>query len=352
MRNHRIVAIPGDGIGPEVLEAGLTVLGALEKAEGFSLEVKRVPWGSNFYLEHGRMVEEGGIESLRGYEAIYFGAVGSTKVPDHVTVWELILPIRQKFDQFVNLRPMRLLPGLKSPLAGRGPADIDMVCVRENTEGEYCGAGGFVHRGRPEELANEVATFTRRGIERLVRYAFELARTRPRKSLASATKSNALKHSMVLWDEVVEEVAGQFKDVTLRRYHVDALAARMVTQPDTVDVIAASNLFGDILTDLGAAVSGSLGVAPSGNLDPTRANPSMFEPIHGSAPDIVGRGIANPIGAVWAGAMMLDHIGEGPAAARLVRAIERVTAEGKVRTPDLGGSATTEQMTRALVEAL
>jgi tartrate dehydrogenase/decarboxylase/D-malate dehydrogenase len=352
MKTHKIAALPGDGIGPEVLEAGLTVLETLEKSEGFALNTVRFPWGSAFYLQHGRMVPEGGFETLRSYDAIYFGAVGSKAVPDHVTVWDLILPIRQKFDQYVNLRPMRLLPGLKSPLDGRGPKDIDMVCVRENTEGEYCGVGGFTHRGRAGEMATEVATFTRAGIERLVRFGFELARTRPRKMVASATKSNALKHSMVLWDEVVEDVAAQFKDITLRKYHVDALAARMVTQPDTVDVIVASNLFGDILTDLGAAISGSLGTAPSGNLDPTRKNPSMFEPIHGSAPDIAGKGIANPIGAVWAGAMMLEHLGEKQAAQRVIRAIEKVTLEGKVRTPDLGGSATTADMTRALVGAL
>ena len=298
------------------------------------------------------MVKEGGIESLRGFDAIYFGAVGSKEVPDHITVWDLILPIRQKFDQYVNLRPMRLLPGLKSPLGGRGPADIDMVCVRENTEGEYSGVGGFVHRGRAGELANEVATFTRAGITRVATFAFELARTRPKRLVASATKSNALRHSMVIWDEVLEEVAGRFPDVMCRKYHVDALAARMVTQPDTVDVIVASNLFGDILTDLGAAISGSLGTAPSGNLDPTRKNPSMFEPIHGSAPDIAGKGIANPIGAVWAGAMMLEHLGEKQAAQRVIRAIEKVTLEGRVRTPDLGGSATTADMTQALLDAL
>ena len=352
MRSHRVAAIPGDGIGPEVLEAGLTVIEALEKSEGFGLNTIRFPWGSEFYLQHGRMMKEGGLEALRGFEAIYFGAVGSKAVPDHVTVWELILPIRQTFDQYVNLRPMRLLPGLKSPLLGRSSADIDMVCVRENTEGEYCGVGGFVHRGRPGELATEVATFTRAGIERVVQFAFELARTRPKKLIASATKSNALRHSMVLWDEVVEEVASRFTDVTVRRYHVDALAARMVAHPDTLDVIVASNLFGDILTDLGAAISGSLGIAPSANLDPTRLNPSMFEPIHGSAPDIAGRGIANPIGAVWAGAMMLEHLGENLAGARIIRAIEKVTSEGKVRTPDLGGSATTAEMTQALLDAL
>ncbi len=352
MRTHKIAAIPGDGIGPEVLEAGLSVLEAIEKDEGYQLNTIRFPWGSEFYQQHGRMMKEGGIESLQSFDAIYFGAVGSREVPDHITVWELILPIRQKFDQYVNLRPMRLLPGLLSPLSGRGSADIDMVCVRENTEGEYSGVGGFVHRGRAGEMANEVATFTRSGIERVARYAFEVARKRPRKLLASATKSNALRHSMVLWDEVVEEVSGQFPDVTLRRYHVDALAARMVTQPDTIDVIVASNLFGDILTDLGAAISGSLGTAPSGNLNPTRKHPSMFEPIHGSAPDIAGKGIANPIGAVWAGAMMLDHLGETKAAARVIQAIEKVTLEGKVRTPDLGGSAATTDMAKALIDAL
>jgi len=352
VRTHKIAAIPGDGIGPEVLEAGLTVLEALEKSEGFALNTVRFPWGSEFYLQHGRMVKEGGFDALRAFDAIYFGAVGSKDVPDHVTVWQLILPIRQTFDQYVNLRPMRLLPGLKSPLGGRGPADIDMVCVRENTEGEYSGVGGFVHRHQPGELANEVATFTRAGIERLVTYGFELARTRPKKLLASATKSNALRHSMVLWDEVVEDVAARFKDVTMRRYHVDAIAARMVTHPDTLDVIVASNLFGDILTDIGGAISGSLGTAPSGNLDPSRRNPSMFEPIHGSAPDIAGKKIANPIGAVWAGALMLEHLGEKAAADRVMKAIERVTADGKVRTPDLGGTANTADMTKALVDAL
>jgi tartrate dehydrogenase/decarboxylase / D-malate dehydrogenase len=352
MRTHKIAALPGDGIGPEVLEAGLKILEAIEKTEGFQLNTIRFPWGSQFYRDHGRMVKEGGIESLRSFDAIYFGAVGSKDVPDHVTVWDLILPIRQKFDQYVNLRPMRLLPGLTSPLSGRRSADIDMVCVRENTEGEYSGTGGFLHRGHKGELATEVSTFTRAGIERVVRYAFETARNRPRKLLASATKSNALRHSMVLWDEVVEAISPEFPDVTVRRYHVDALAARMVTQPDTIDVIVASNLFGDILTDLGAAISGSLGTAPSGNLDPTRSNPSMFEPIHGSAPDIAGRGVANPIGAVWAGAMMLDHLGEHPAAGRIIRAIEKVTLEGRVRTPDLGGSASTVDMTNALLDAL
>ena len=352
MTSYRIAAIPGDGIGPEVLSAGLTVIGEAARREGFELQVATLDWGSAYYRGHGRMMEAGGIESLRGFDAIYFGAIGSKDVPDHVAVWDLVLPIRQQLDQYVNLRPMRLLPGVRTPLAGRGPKDIDMVCVRENTEGEYSGAGGFVHRGLESEMAQEIATFTRHGIERVVRYAFDLAKRRPRKLLASATKSNALKHSMVLWDEVVERVAQEYPEVTTRKYHVDALAARMVTHPDTIDVIVASNLFGDILTDLGGAISGSLGTAPSGNLDPTRRSPSMFEPIHGSAPDIAGQGIANPIGAVWAGSMMLEHLGQPAAATRIVGAIEKVTLEGRVRTPDLGGSARTIDMTLALVEAL
>jgi tartrate dehydrogenase/decarboxylase/D-malate dehydrogenase len=267
-------------------------------------------------------------------------------------VWELILPLRQRFDQYVNLRPMRLLGGTAGPLAGRGPADIDMVCVRENSEGEYAGLGGRVHAGTPNEVAEQTGIFTRRGIERIVRYGFEVARSRPRKLLASATKSNALQHSMVLWDEVVAAIAPDYPDVTVRKYHVDALAARMVTHPQTLDTIVASNLFGDILTDIGSAISGSLGIGPGANINPERTYPSMFEPIHGSAPDIAGKGVANPIAAIWAGSMMLDHLGEGEAARRMLSAIERVVADGKVRTPDLGGRATTWEVMQAVAAAL
>jgi tartrate dehydrogenase/decarboxylase/D-malate dehydrogenase len=266
-------------------------------------------------------------------------------------VWELILPIRQKFDQYVNLRPMRLLPGIASPLAGRGAAEIDMVCVRENSEGEYAGFGGRLHAGTAEEVAEQTSVFTRRGVERLARFGFETAAKRPRRRLASATKSNAMQHTMVLWDEAVAAVAADYPTVEWRKYHVDALAARMVTDPGSLDVIVASNLFGDILTDLGAAVSGSLGVAPGANLNPEKRFPSMFEPIHGSAPDIAGRGIANPIGAIWAGALMLDHLGVGVAHDRIVRAIERVLEDG-VRTPDLGGEARTSDVTAAVLERL
>src|SRR4030095_737753 len=310
----RVAVLPGDGIGKEVIPAGIEVLSralATSKLDSVSdMEFVQFPWGCDFYRKNGRMMDADGFDVLQKFDAIYLGAIGDPKVPDHVSVWELILPIRQRFDQYVNLRPMRLLPGVSCPLSNRTPADVDMICVRENSEGEYAGLGGRMHVGTPHEVAEQTGLFTRRGIERIARYAFEVARRRPRKKLASATKSNALQHSMVLWDTVVEAVKGDYPDVPLAKYHVDARAARRVTHPQTVDVIVASNLFGDILTDLGAAISGSLGVAPGANINPERRYPSMFEPIHGSAPDIAGKGIANPVGAIWAGAMMLDHLGE------------------------------------------
>jgi len=292
------------------------------------------------------------IDQVLKFDAIYLGAIGDPRVADHISARELILPLRQRLRQYVNLRPMRLLPGITSPLAGRGAADINMVCVRENSEGEYCGIGGRLHVGTADELAEQTSIFTRRGVERIARYAFTLARSRPRKLLASATKSNALHHALVMWDEVVAEVAKEFPDVTLRKYHVDALAARMITHPQSLDVIVASNLFGDILTDIGSAISGSLGVGPSGNINPDRTAPSMFEPIHGSAPDIAGKGVANPIAAIWAGAMMLDHLGERAAHDSILRAIEGVIGDERVKTPDLGGRATTADMTKAVTSAL
>jgi tartrate dehydrogenase/decarboxylase/D-malate dehydrogenase len=293
-------------------------------------------------------MDEDGFERLARFDAIYLGAIGDPRVPDHVAVWDLLLPLRQRFQQYVNLRPMRLLPGLTSPLANRGPADIDMVCVRENSEGEYAGIGGRLHVGTKHEVAEQTGIFTRHGIERIIRYGFEVAAARPRKLLASATKSNALRHSMVLWDQVTDAVATEFPAVTVRKYHVDALAARMISHPQTIDVIVASNLFGDILTDIGSAISGSLGIGPSGNINPQRDYPSMFEPIHGSAPDISGKGVANPIGTIWAGAMMLDHLGHHELHNRIVAAIERVVASGKLATPDLGGKATTDQVAAAI----
>jgi tartrate dehydrogenase/decarboxylase / D-malate dehydrogenase len=348
----RVAVIAGDGIGQEVIPAGIEVVKKAAAACGATVEFTEVPWGCDFYKKTGRMMPEDGFDRLQEFDAIYLGAIGDPSVPDHIAVWQLILPIRQRFDQYVNLRPMRLVEGVTTPLANRKPADIDMVCVRENSEGEYGGIGGRVHAGRPEESAQQLSVFTRHGIERIARYAFETAMRRPRKLLASATKSNALNHSMVLWDEVVDGVAKDYPSVSWRKYHVDALAARMVTDPASIDVILASNLFGDILTDLGAAVSGSLGIAPSGNINPERKHPSMFEPIHGSAPDIKGKGIANPIGAIWAGALMLDHLGARAGHDLVVRAIEKVLATGGPRTPDLGGKATTKDVSAAILAAL
>ena len=352
MTTYRIAVIAGDGIGQEVTPAGIDVMKIVAARGGFGCEFTEFPWGCDFYLRNGRMADANALDQLRAFDAIYFGAIGDPGVADHISAGELILPFRQGLRQFVNLRPMRLLPGMTSPLGGRTAADIDMVCVRENSEGEYCGAGARLHAGTADELAEQTGIFTRRGIERIARYAFALARSRPRKLLASATKSNALQHSMVLWDEVVAGVARDFPDVTLRQYHVDALAARMVTHPQTLDVIVASNMFGDILTDIGSAISGSLGVAPGGNINPDRTMPSTFEPIHGSAPDIAGKGIANPIAAIWAGAMMLEHLGERAAHDAILRAIERVIGDERVKTPDLGGRATTAEMKNAVASAL
>jgi tartrate dehydrogenase/decarboxylase/D-malate dehydrogenase len=352
MKTHKIAVIAGDGIGKEVIPAGIQVLNMAAEHGGFALDFTDIPWGCDYYLSTGRMMDADGVHQLLKFDAVYLGAIGDPRVADHVSARELILPLRQRLGQYVNLRPMRLMPGISSPLAGRGAADIDMICVRENSEGEYCGIGGRLHGGTADELAEQTGIFTRRGIERIARYAFHLAASRPRRLLASATKSNALQHSMVLWDEVVAEVAKEFPSVELKKYHVDALCARMVTHPQTLDVIVASNLFGDILTDIGSAISGSLGVAPGGNINPERTTPSMFEPIHGSAPDIAGKGIANPIAAIWAGAMMLDHLGERRAHDRILQAIEGVLSDERVKTPDLGGKATTSDMTKAVTAAL
>jgi tartrate dehydrogenase/decarboxylase/D-malate dehydrogenase len=351
MPSFRIAVIAGDGIGREVIPAGVAALEAATRGTDLSLTFTKFPWGCEFYKEHGRMMDADGFEQLATFDAIYLGAIGAPGVPDGVSA-ALILAIRQRFDQYVNLRPMRLLGGLTSPLANRGPADIDMICVRENSEGEYSGVGGRIHVGTLREVAQQVGVFTRHGIERILRYGFELAAKRPRKLLASATKSNALTHSMVLWDEVAEIVRKDYPSVEYRKYHVDALAARMVTHPQTLDVMVTSNLFGDILTDIGSAISGSLGIAPGGNINPERTAPSMFEPIHGSAPDIAGKGIANPIGAIWAGALMLDHLGRRDLHDRVVGAIERVVAGGKLRTPDLGGASTTVEVAQAITSEI
>jgi tartrate dehydrogenase/decarboxylase/D-malate dehydrogenase len=351
MPSFRIAVIAGDGIGREVIPAGMAAMAAAARGSDLTLSFTEFPWGCEFYTSHGRMMDEDGFDTLAGFDAIYLGAIGAPGVPDGVSA-ALILAVRQRFDQYVNLRPMRLLPGISSPLANRGASEIDMVCVRENSEGEYSGVGGRIHRGTPHEVAQQVGVFTRHGIERILRYGFELAAARPRKMLASATKSNALTHSMVLWDEVAEIVRKDYPSVDYRKYHVDALAARMITHPQTLDVMVTSNLFGDILTDIGSAISGSLGIAPGANINPTRTFPSMFEPIHGSAPDIAGKGIANPIGAIWAGALMLDHLGRRDLHDRILAAIERVIAGGKLRTPDLGGTATTKDVADAITSAI
>jgi tartrate dehydrogenase/decarboxylase/D-malate dehydrogenase len=351
VNSYKIAVLAGDGIGKEVIPAGLAAIEAAVRGTDMELSFTDLPWGSDYYGQHGRMMAEDGFQQLAGFDAIYMGAIGSPAVPDRVTA-DIILKIRQRFDQYVNLRPMRLLPGLSSPLANRGPADIDMICVRENSEGEYSGVGGRIHVGTEREVAQQVGVFTRTGIERILRYGFELARKRPRKLLASATKSNALTHSMVLWDEVADAVRRDYPDVEYRKYHVDALAARMITHPQSLDVLVTSNLFGDILTDIGSAISGSLGIAPGANINPTRTHPSMFEPIHGSAPDIAGKGIANPIGAIWAGALMLDHLGRRDLHDKIVSAIERVVKTGKALTPDLGGTASTNEVAAAVRSAI
>ncbi len=352
MRHHRIAAIPGDGIGTEVIAAGLEVLAAVASAQGdFDLGITHFPWGSDYYLKHGRMMADDGLDQLRGFDAIYFGAVGSREVPDHLSLWGLRLAICQGFDQYANVRPTRILPGIESPLKLARPEAIDWVIIRENSEGEYSGQGGRSHRGQECEVGTEVAIFTRVGVTRIMRFAFTLARSRPRRHLTLITKSNAQRHGMVLWDEIFQEVAAGFPDVTTDRELVDAATTRMVLKPETLDVMVATNLHADILSDLAAALAGSLGIAPTANLNPEHRFPSMFEPIHGSAFDITGRGIANPVATFWTGALLLEHLGEPRAAARLMGAIETVTA-ARLFTPDLGGTATTAEVTRAVVAAL
>jgi tartrate dehydrogenase/decarboxylase/D-malate dehydrogenase len=351
-RQHRVAAIAGDGIGKEVIPAGLTVLRALEESCGdFELVVDEFPWGSDYYRKTGLMMPEDGLATLSKYDAIYFGAVGDPDLADDLTLWGLRLRICQGFDQFANVRPARILPGIVSPLRNVGGGDLDWVIVRENTEGEYAGHGGRAHRGFPEEVATETAIFTRAGVTRIMRFAYELAMGRPRRKLTVVTKSNAQRYGMVLWDEIAAEVGREFPSVEVDKVLVDAATTRMVAKPRSMDVIVATNLHADILSDLAAALAGSMGIAPTANLNPSRKFPSMFEPIHGSAFDIMGKGIANPIGSFWTAVMMLDHLGEAAAARRLMTAIEHVTATGEL-TPDLGGTATTAQVTAAVCEAL
>ncbi|MBU6498710.1 MAG: tartrate dehydrogenase [Rhodospirillales bacterium] len=352
MRQHRIAAIPADGIGPEVIDAGLEVLEALAARDGgFRLAVDRFDWGSAYYRRHGVMMPQDGLATIKSADAIYFGAVGAPDIPDHITLWGLRLPICQGFDQYANVRPTRILPGITSPLRNAGPGDLDWLIVRENSEGEYSGHGGRAHRGLPEEVGTEVAIFTRVGVERIMRFAFAAARKRARKHLTVVTKSNAQRHGMVMWDEIATLVAADFPDVTWDKELVDAMTMRMVGKPRSIDTVVATNLHADILSDLAAALAGSLGVAPTGNVDPQRRFPSMFEPIHGSAFDITGKGIANPVASFWTAAMMLEHLGEDRAATALMTAVEQVCAAG-ILTPDIGGKATTKEVTRAVCEAI
>ncbi len=352
-KTYRIAAIPGDGIGQEVIAAGIEVLEALAERDGsFTFAFDHFDWGSDYYKRHGIMMPEDGRDAIKDHDAIFFGAVGAPDVPDHVTLWGLRLAICQPFDQYANVRPTRILPGITSPLRAVAGPELDWVIVRENSEGEYAGVGGRVHRGMPEEVATDVSIMTRAGVERIMRYAFRLAEARPRKLLTVVTKSNAQRHAMVMWDEIAAEIAAEFPDVTWDKMLVDAMTMRMILKPATLDTIVATNLHADILSDLAAALAGSLGIAPTANINPERRFPSMFEPIHGSAFDITGKGIANPIGTFWTATMMLDHLGEPAAGVRLMRAIERVTADPSLHTPDLGGRATTRAVTDAVIDSI
>ncbi len=352
MKGFRIAVIPGDGIGKEVIPEGIRVLDAAASRFGFELDWTTFDWSCETYHRTGRMMPEDGIDRLRGYDAIYLGAVGYPGVADHVSLWGLLIPIRRRFDQYANLRPCRLMKGIETPLAGRREEDIDFWVVRENTEGEYSSIGGRLFEGTEQEMVLQQSTFTRRGVDRILRYAFELARSRPKKHVTSATKSNGIMHTMPYWDERFAEIARQFPDVEADQYHIDILTAHFVRNPHWFDVVVGSNLFGDILSDLGPAVAGSIGIAPSANVNPERNYPSMFEPVHGSAPDIAGKGLANPIGAVWAGAMMLEHLGCAEAAQAVEQSIEKVLSNDGPKTPDLGGRATTSEIGKAIAEAL
>ncbi len=347
-----LALIPGDGIGREVVPEGVRVLEALSAQCGFDVKFEAFPYGCQYYLKHGEMMPADGLERLSAFDAILLGAVGDPKVPDHVSLWGLLIPIRRHFRQYVNLRPVRLLQGIRSPLADRTAEDVDFYIVRENNEGEYSQIGGRLYQGTDQEAVIQASVFTRQGVDRILRYAFKLAQTRPKKHLTSATKSNGIIHTMPFWDERFEAIAKEFTDVSADQYHIDILSAHFVQHPDWFDVVVASNLFGDILSDLGPAVAGGIGIAPSANLNPERAHPSMFEPVHGSAPDIAGKGIANPIAILWSVVMMLEFLNQNDAAVMLMGAIEAVTAAGQVLTPDLGGKAGTTEFTDAVLQQM
>src|SRR3977135_3209117 len=346
-RTYRVAVIAGDGIGREVVPEGISALEAAAGRFGFALEWREFDWSCETYAKTGRMMPEDGLDQLRSFDAVFLGAVGYPGVPDHVSLWGLLIPLRRSFQQYINLRPVRLLAGVQSPLRDRAPGDIDFYVVRENNEGEYSEIGGRLYGGTEHEMAMQESVFTRRGCDRVMRYAFELARTR-KKHVTSATKSNGIIHTMPFWDERFAAVARDYPDIKTDQYHIDILTAHFVRHPDWFDVVVGSNLFGDILSDLGPAVVGSIGIAPSGNINPERELPSMFEPVHGSAPDIAGKGIANPIGQIWSGAMMLRHFAVPDAANAVERAIAEVLAQSKVRTPDIGGTSTTKDLGAAI----
>ncbi len=350
--SYQIAVIPGDGIGLEVVPQGIRVLEAAAATHDFDVTWKTFDWSCETYTKTGHMMPEDGIEQLREYDAIYLGAVGFPGVPDHISLWGLLIPIRRAFNQYVNLRPVRLLEGLESPLRNRGPSEIDMMIVRENVEGEYSEIGGRLYEGTDNEVVIQESVFTRGGVDRIQRYALELANDRPKQHLTSATKSNGIIHTMPYWDERMEANAADFGGVKVDKFHIDILTAHFVRNPHWFDVVVGSNLFGDILSDLGPAVAGGMGIAPSANLNPDDAYPSMFEPVHGSAPDIAGRMIANPIAQIWSGAMMFEHLGHAAAADDIVTAIEKVVAAGDMLTPDLGGTASTSEVGTAIVQAL
>jgi tartrate dehydrogenase/decarboxylase/D-malate dehydrogenase len=351
MSRYKIAVIPGDGIGKEVVPEGIRVLETVGRKHGIDFSWENFPWSCEYYAKHGRMMPEDGLQRIRRHDAIFLGAVGFPGVPDHISLWGLLIPIRRQFRQYANLRPVRLMPGVPSPLKDRMPGDIDFYIVRENNEGEYSSIGGRMYEGTEEEVVMQQSTFSRRGVDRILKFAFELARSRPKKHLTSATKSNGITITMPYWDERVEAMSEKYPDVKVDKFHIDILSVHFVLHPHWFDVVVGSNLFGDILSDLGPGVTGTIGIAPSANLNPEREFPSMFEPVHGSAPDIAGRRIANPIGQIWSGAMMLDHLGRKDAGDAIVRAIETVLREGP-RTPDIGGKATTEDVGKAIASAI
>ena len=352
MTRLKIAVIPGDGIGKEVVPEGIRVLEAVGRKYGLQFEWQTFDWSCETYVATGRMMPEDVIEQLRPFEAIFLGAVGFPNVPDHISLWGLLIPIRREFDQYINLRPVRLFEGVPCPLAGRRPGDIDFLVVRENCEGEYSSIGGTLYEGTEYETVVQQSTFTRRGVDRVLRYAFELAAARDAKHVTSATKSNGIRYTMPYWDARVAEMSARYTDIRVDQFHIDILAANFVRMPDHFDVVVGSNLFGDILSDLGPACTGTIAIAPSANINPERRHPSMFEPVHGSAPDIAGRGIANPIGQIWSGAMMLEHLGHTQAAAAIVAAVEAVLRERAALTPDMGGNATTEMLGKAIADAV